>query len=61
MFEHTSGLSERNGNDQPLSGGLSKGTDQDVEDISVFIDSIRINDSAAPPLGTEQSIGEVAA
>jgi hypothetical protein len=38
-----------------------KGQIKALEDILVFIDSIRMNDSAAPLPVTEQSIGEMAA
>jgi hypothetical protein len=38
-----------------------KGQIKTLEDVSVFIDSLRMNDSAAPLPVTEQNIGEVAA
>jgi hypothetical protein len=38
-----------------------KGQIKTPKDVSVFIDSIRLNDSAAPLPVTEQSIGEMAA
>jgi hypothetical protein len=38
-----------------------KGQIKTLEEILVFIDSIRMNDSAAPLPVTEQSIGEMAA
>jgi hypothetical protein len=38
-----------------------KGQVKTLEDILIFIDSLRMNDSAAPLPETEQSVGEMAA